>query len=613
MKKHLMLETLFSTTAVILIIIAFVLERFLGETMIVVSLFGIAFLIGGYYKARIGLKDTLAEKRLNVEFLMIVAALGAFITGNYSEGAILILIFSISGVLESFANDKSEKALKALLNLAPETALLYENGSERQVTLEAVEKGHILIVKVGQKVPVDGVITKGSTAVDQAAITGEFVPAYKHEGDKVYAGAMNLEGSFLMEASKSAGESIIQKIVAFVEKAQSDHPKSETKIKRFERYYVYFVIAFALLFMIVPPIFNIMSQSEAIYRGIIVLVVGSPCALVASVSPAVLSALSKASRQHVLVKGGSKLETLNDIGAVIFDKTGTITTGEPQVIGIETNDSDDTEIQNILYTLERQSNHPLAKAICKSLPEAKVIEHVETKEKPGHGMEATIDESVWQVGRFDAEIIDSMQQKLTETMDKGYSSVHIIKDGKLVGYVSLKDTIRKPVKAMVEALRSKNIHTVMVTGDNERTAMSMAETIGVDTVHSECYPEDKADILQSLRDKHGKVLMIGDGINDAPALAMADVAIAMGTATDVSLETSDIVFIDDNLENLVNVFDLAVKMRWIIRMNITLSIAVIVFLMAGNIFGQINLPFGVLVHELSTIVVVLNSLRLLIK
>ena len=612
MKTHLYLETLFAVIAIILIIIALSLEFFLGTIPFVITMFGVAFLIGGFYKAKVGLKDTLEQKRLNVEFLMIVAAIAAFLIGNYSEAVILILIFSISGVLESFANAKSEKALKALLNLAPQKALLYENNSEKEVPLELVKEGQILIVKVGQKVPVDGVITEGSTAVDQAAITGEFVPAYKHKGDKVYAGAINLEASFLMQASKNAKDSVIQKIVAFVEKAQTEFPQSETKIKHFERYYVYIVIGLALSMMFIPPIFNLLPLSEAINRGIIVLVVGSPCALVASVSPAVLSALSNASKQHVLIKGGSKLETLNTIGAVIFDKTGTITTGEPQVVKMDYIKEDDP-IEAIIYTLEKQSNHPLAKAICKYLVSSTIIECISTKEKPGYGIEAVIDGVVWQIGRFEASISQDFQKKLYAVNEEGLSTVHIIKDGHLLGYIALKDTLRESVKPMIQTLKERNIYTIMMTGDNEQTALNLGKSIGVDTVHSECYPEDKVSILERAQKEYGKVMMIGDGINDAPALALSDVAIAMGTGTDVSLETSDIVFIDDNLGNLVKVFDLAKSLKGIIRINILLSVSVIALLMIGNFFGQINLPFGVFVHELSTIVVILNSLRLLFK
>lgn len=608
-------ETLFASVAVFMIVGAFILSAiFSEENTLIITLFAFAFIIGGYHKAKEGLFDTLKEKRLNVEFLMIIAALSAFLIGNYSEGAILILIFSISGVLETYANAKSEKALKSLLNLAPETAILYQDGIEKEVSLSEVKEHDHLIVKVGQKVPVDSVILEGDTAVDQAAITGEFVPAYKHKGDIVYAGAINIESSVIIKAVKNAKDSVIQKIVSFVETAQNDHPQSESRIKVFERYYVYVVIAFALMMMFIPPLFNWLTFEESFYRGIIVLVVGSPCALVASVSPAVLAALSNASKKHILIKGGSRLEGLSEVNAVIFDKTGTVTTGEPKVVEIVHEQEDLQTIKQVLFTLEQQSNHPLARAIVKHLNnDANALSEISTKERPGYGMEATLKNDEWKVGRFDYEASDTLKTKLNASMDKGQTNVYVIKNKQLVAYVALKDTLRDGVKEMIQALKLRNIHTIMMTGDTEKTALALAETIGIDTLHAECFPQTKVDIVKQSQIDYGKVLMIGDGINDAPALTQSDVAIAMGTGTDVSLETSDIVFIDDNLSNLEKVFKIASRLQGIIRLNITVSVLVIVFLMIGNIFGQIQLPFGVLMHELSTIGVILNSLRLLIK
>jgi len=612
MRKDLIIETTFATVSVTLIVTAFILRAVsLVPPVFPIVLFALAFIVGGFHKAVEGVKDTIKEKRLNVEFLMILAALGAFYTGNYSEGAILILIFSISGVLESFANAKSEKALKSLLNLAPETAVLYENSEEEEVPLSEVNEGDHLIVKVGQKVPVDSVIVQGDTSVDQAAITGEFVPAPKHEGDPLYAGAIILEASVIIRATKSAGDSVIQKIVAFVEKAQQDQPKTESKIKRFERYYVYLVLLLSALFMIVPPQFGWLTSDEAMYRGIIVLVVGSPCALVASVSPAVLSALSNASRKHVLIKGGSRLEGVSEIGAVIFDKTGTLTTGEPKVTHLESDGVEKEKLKRLLYTVEQQSNHPLARAITEAYRDFTPYEGIQTKEKPGFGMEAVVDEDTWRIGRFECHVPEALHAKLTKSLEKGQTCVNIIKNDVLVGYVCLKDTIRASVQKTISAIQERGIHTIMMTGDSKRTAQALADTIGIDTLYSDCFPEDKVDIVKGARRRYGKVLMVGDGINDAPALSEADVAIAMGTGTDVSLETSDIVFIDDNLFSLTKVFVISSRLRGIIRFNVALSVLVIALLMIGNFVGRINLPFGVLVHEISTVMVVLNSLRLL--
>ncbi len=614
MFKSLWHETLLAIIAVLLIIIAFIIDAFTETTTtLVVGTFALAFLIGGYHKAKEGIIDTIKSKRLNVEFLMIFAALAAFIIGKYSEGAILILIFSISGVLESYANAKSEKALKQLLNLAPDTAVLYENGETKSIPLDEVVQGNRLMVKVGEKVPADGIIKEGNTAVDQAAITGEFVPAYKHVGDKVFAGAINIEGSIIIEATASAKESVIQKVVAFIEKAKEDQPTSNTKIKRFESVYVYVVLAIAALMVIIPPWFGWLSSDEALYRGIVVLVVGSPCALVASVAPAALSALSNASRKHILIKGGSRLEGVNAVSAVVFDKTGTITTGEPKVVGAQFDSDDMKYCMRVVLTLESQSNHPLAKAVVKSYDRIETLQGVYPQEKPGYGMEATIDNHLWQVGRFDCTKSAAMEKLLHASSAEGNTHILIIKDQVLVAFIALKDTLRPSVKTTIKRLKDRGIHTIMMTGDNATVANELAKAIQIDTVYADCFPEDKVDIIKQTKKDYHSVLMVGDGINDAPALNEADVSIAMGSATDVSLETSDIVFMDDNMGSLEQVFTLAKRLKGIVAMNIALSVMVIATLMIANLFGVVQLPFGVLIHEMSTILVVLNSLRLLMK
>ena len=614
MKHALQHETICAVVAIVLIAMAFFIDSFIETTAtIVIVLFAFAFMIGGYHKAKEGVIDTIQKKRLNVEILMILAALGAFMIGKYSEGAVLILIFSISGVLESYANAKSEKALKDLLNLAPETAVLYEAGKTTVVALDAVVKGNQLMVKVGEKVPADGVIIKGNTAVDQAAITGEFVPAYKHVGDKVYAGAINIEGSIIIEATKSAKESVIQKVVAFIEKAQADQPETDTLIKRFESIYVYVVVLVAVMMMLLPPLFGWLNTSEALYRGIVVLVVGSPCALVASVAPAALSALSNASRKHILIKGGSRLEGIHTVKAVVFDKTGTITTGEPHVVGAQFETDTMKETIQIVRTLEYQSNHPLAQAIVKAYHHVSILEGIYPKEKPGYGMEAMIDGHHWQVGRFDCKKSPALQAKLDASALDGNTHVLVIKDETLIAFIALKDTLRPSVETAIKMLKKARIQTIMMTGDNQTVANQLAKSIDIDTVYADCFPEDKVDIIKKTKHHVGSVLMVGDGINDAPALSQADVSVAMGSATDVSLETSDIVFMDDNMASLERIFVLAKRLKRIVTMNIILSVTVIALLMIGNIFGAVQLPFGVLVHEMSTIFVVMNSLRLLIK
>ena len=391
-RKQLMIETTLLTISVIFIILGFIFSQGDPEPWYVALFFGLSFAIGGFEKAKEGVRATIKNKALNVEILMILAALGAFIVGDYSEGAILIMIFAISGVLESYATSKSEKALTSLLKLAPKTAIRLDGDIEKEVAVASLSVGDLVVVKVGAQVPVDGEITEGSTSLDQAAITGEFVPVYREKGQPVFAGSINIESTTIVKTTKDPKNSVVQKIVDFVEKAQSEKTKSQSFIDRFEKWYVYIVILFAIFLMVVPPIFGWWDQAYAFNRGVIVLVVGSPCALVASITPAMLSALSNGARKRILIKGGSPLESLIGVNAIMLDKTGTITSGIPKVVRIEVIESlDKDHVLTVLYNLEKQSTHPLAKAIIYHLCSSYQSSIIKTVEVSGHGMEADID------------------------------------------------------------------------------------------------------------------------------------------------------------------------------------------------------------------------------
>ncbi len=613
-KKQLIIETSSVVISIILIAAAFLFKHLEGETWYVILLFGLSFAIGGFAKAKEGVLATINNKSLNVEILMILAALGAFFVGNYSEGAILILIFSISGVLESYATSKSEKELTSLLKLAPKTAILYNDGDEKEVEIENLNIGDQVIVKVGQQMPVDGVIIKGSTSLDQSPITGEFVPVEKNIDDEVFAGSINLEQTVIVKTTKNPKESVVQKIIDFVEEAQNNKTDSQSLIDKIEKYYVYFVILFAAAFMIFPPIFNWLPASEAFRRGIVVLVVGSPCALVASITPAMLASLSNAARKRILIKGGKKLEDMIGIKSVVFDKTGTITTGVPKVVEIETiSGFDIEEVKRVVYSIEKQSNHPLAKSVVSHLKDMEEISDIETHEVSGRGMEANYKNDSWKIGRFDAHATEHCSRKLKSAMSKGHSIVNIIKNDEIIGYIALSDTMRDHVNDVMKALLKLNITPVLLTGDHEDTAKMIAAEAGIEHYEANCMPEDKVTRVKQLQKDFGKVLMVGDGINDAPALASADVGVAMGGGTDVSLETADIVFMNNNIENLPKTIELARRMRSITIQNIIFSVSVILLLMVTNVFGLIELPLGVVAHEGSTILVILNSLRLLFK
>ncbi len=614
-KKQLVIETTSVIVAIIFMIVAWLLGYFIDpQGWYVILFYALAFAIGGFAKAKEGIEETIENKALNVEILMILAALGAFVVKDYAEGAILILIFAVSGVLESYATSKSEKALTSLLTLAPRTASLLVDGEEIVVPVEDINIGSKVIVKVGQQVPVDGKIINGSTSLDQAAITGEFVPVSKTVGSEVFAGSVNIESTIIVETTVDSKDTVVQKIINLVKNAQENKTESQSLIDKIEKYYVYIVILLSITFMIVPPLVGWLDQAEAFRRGIVVLVVGSPCALVASITPAMLSSLSNAAHKRILIKGGKHLEDLLKIDTVILDKTGTITTGVPKVVRVEMIDSlDHDETINILYTLEKQSNHPLAKSIVDYLADQAEVLDLKTTEISGRGMQANIGDDLWKIGRFDAKESDQIIEKYDRCTALGHSTVHIIKNEEIVGFVALMDTIREGVTDVIDELKALGIKSYLVTGDNKFTARHVAKIAHVDDFVANCFPEDKVTFVKKVKSEGGHSIMIGDGINDAPALATADVGIAMGAGTDVSLETADIIFMNDNMANLPKLIKLAKRMRRVTLQNIIFAVGVILTLMISNVFGNIELPMGVVFHEGSTILVILNSLRLLMK
>jgi Cd2+/Zn2+-exporting ATPase len=593
--------------ALILIALVFSMD---GNTWITISLWGASFVIGGYYKAVEGYQKTIESKALNVEVLMIVAALAAFLTQDFREGAILIFIFAASGVMEEYANTKSEKALTSLLELSPKTAIRVIDNKETTVNIDELDIDDVVVVKVGQQVPVDGVVIKGTASINQAAITGESIPITKQAGDDVFAGSLNEDSTIYVKLTKNPKDSTMQKIIDFVKEAQNNKTKSQSFIERFERWYVYVVIALALLFMIVPYMLNWLTFEESLLRGVIVLVVGSPCAVVASITPAILSSLSYGASHGILIKGGEHLEKLVDVNTIIFDKTGTLTTGRPRVEELVVDSIDTETIIPILVNIERSSNHPLAKAISDHYKDIEQLD-IQTKEIPGKGMEATFDDHTYYIGNFKANISDKLKSLQHEYIEDGQTLVQIIVDDEMVGFISLKDTIREDAKYVVAKLNELKIETILLTGDQEHTAHAIARETGVQSYRYNCMPECKSDLVESYRNKKHVVMMIGDGINDAPSLAVADVGAAMGDATDVSLETADIVFIKNSLKNVLTVRTLAKKTKTIINQNLIFSISVITILLLSNVVNLITLPLGVLAHEGSTILVILNSLRLL--
>ncbi|HEY9570544.1 MAG TPA: heavy metal translocating P-type ATPase [Metalysinibacillus sp.] len=613
-------ELIAAITSGIIILIAWRLDTVGLHTSAVIA-YLTAFIIGGFAKAKEGIEDTLADKRLNVELLMILAAIGSAIIGYWAEGAILIFIFAMSGALETYAMNKSHKEISSLMDMQPEEAWLVRGGFEpMKVAVATLVKGDHLLIKPGERVPADGVIIKGSTSIDEAAISGEPLPVSKSIGDDVFAGTVNLNGAVTMEMTKSNDESLFQKIIALVQSAQSEKSPSQQFIEKFEGTYVNIVLITVVVMMFLPHYLLGWDWTTTFYRAMVLLVVASPCALVASIMPATLAAISNGAKNGILFKGGLHLEHLSVLNVLAVDKTGTLTQGKPEVTDVLVRDG--IAFEEALLTLasiEAQSNHPLAQAITLHARQQGLTDfgHPEIEDVPGWGIKAIVNNHAYTVGKPDfvgKEQAESFADGAAARLAGEGKTVIFMSDAEgIVAMVALKDTVRKEAQEAVAALKELGVKVVMLTGDNETTARVIAKEAGVDDYVAECLPETKVTHIKKYLAEDKFVGMVGDGINDAPALATATTGIAMGEGTDVALETADVVLMKNDLSKIAYAIKLSRKMQRIVKQNIIFSITVIAALIVSNFLQVVDLPLGVIGHEGSTILVILNGLRMLRK
>ncbi|PEP50673.1 MULTISPECIES: heavy metal translocating P-type ATPase [Bacillus] len=578
----------------------------------------LAYIIGGYAKAKEGIEDTIEEKELNVEMLMLFAAIGAAIIGYWAEGAILIFIFALSGAMEAYTLSKSQKEISALLDLQPEEALLISHGTEERIPVDQLEIDDIILIKPGERVPADGTIHSGETNIDEAAITGEPIPNEKKFGDEVFAGTVNLRGAIEVKITKRSDQTLFQKIIRLVQNAQSEKSPSQLFIEKFEGTYVKGVLIIVALMMFVPHFLLDWSWNETFYRAMILLVVASPCALVASITPATLSAISNGARSGILFKGGIHLERLASVKAIAFDKTGTLTQGKPTVTDVYVRDEiTEKDVLYITASIESHSTHPLAEAIIKYAKHAYDI----TLTKPesvedvtGFGLKGILENTAYKIGKADfiGEETKTFHNGIATTLEQeGKTVVYISNEKGILGLIALKDTLRQETIAAIRDLQSIGVEAIMITGDNEQTAKAIATESNIKEYYASCLPETKVETVKQLKEKYGTVAMVGDGINDAPALATASIGVAMGEGTDVALETADVVLMKNELSRLAQAIRLSKRMNRIVKQNVIFSLAVIAMLICSNFLQFLALPFGVIGHEGSTILVILNGLRLL--
>jgi Cd2+/Zn2+-exporting ATPase len=600
------------------------------STSVTTALFILAYLFGGTLSAINALK-LLAKREVSIDLLMVLAAVGAALVGHWEEGAILFGLFSLSNALEAYALGRTRRAVRALMDLTPEQAtLLAADGSQSIVPVEQLQTGDLVLIRPGERIPADGAVDVGESAVDQAPITGESMPVSKHPGDEVYAGTINTTGALHVRVTKVARESTLSRIVAVVEQAQEQKSRTQRFTDRFEGAYAIAVIVGSVLAFLAFYYIGGEERGDAFYRAITLLVVASPCALVISTPASTLSGLANAARNGVLFKGSGYLEDLGQVDTIAFDKTGTLTRGEPavtDVVDLGTGWSE-AELVTRVAAAENRSEHHIAEAMTAyATQHGYAIEPVETfASMPGKGIVATVDGQTVAVGNaylfsdlgVDATAANAVAERLR---DEGKSAVLAGDDIAVRGVIALADTLRPNAHAVVSELTELGIkRTAILTGDHNAVAEHIARNLGITEYYGDLLPEQKLDVIRQMETgtidgsgrQSARVAMVGDGVNDAPALATATVGIAMGGAgTDVALETAGVVLVADDLTKLPYAVALSRRTRRIILQNLGFSLTVIITLVTLVLTIGIPLPVGVIGHEGSTIIVVLNGLRLL--
>lgn len=583
-------------------------------------LYGAAVIIGGIFPAKKGL-SSLKHGRLTINTLLVVGAIGAIYLGLWEEASLLVVIFSLGEVLESYAVDKARGSIQALISLAPQEATVLRNGKELRIPIEQVNIDEIVLVKPGEKVSVDGVVVSGTSAIDQSSITGESIPVEKHAGDEVYASTLNGRGALEIKVTKLAEDSTLSKIVELVENAQMKKGNAQNFSERFGAIYTPFMFVLAIIMAIVPPVFFGQPFDAWLYRALVVLVVSCSCSLVLSVPIAIVAGVGNAAKNGVLVKGGIHMETAGKVQVVAFDKTGTLTTGKPTVTDLVALGSiSDEKLLKIAGTLEVRSEHPLADAILKLISE-KGLE-LETIDEfmsiTGRGAKGMIDGEQYYIGnpRLFKEIGVSVEghiKQIESLQDEGKTVILVGNSKQILGMIAVSDQPKENARKAISKLKELGIKKiVMLTGDNKVTGEAIGRGIGVDEVKAELLPEDKIRAIKALQEGHRTVAMVGDGVNDAPALAQADVGVSMGVAgTDVALETADIALMADDLDQLVYMVKISRKTVSIIKQNIAFSLALVVFLVISALLGWMPLTTGLIINEASALVIIANGVRLL--
>jgi Cd2+/Zn2+-exporting ATPase len=604
-----------------------------GPQLLMWAGYGVAYVFGGWYGLK-GAVETLRHRAVDIDLLMIVAALGALSIGAPFEGAMLLFLFSLSNTLQHYAIGRSRRAIKSLVEMRPDEAQVLRDGEEVTVPIDDVAVGDVFVVRPGDRIPLDGVVTSGEGTVDQASLTGESVPVPKEPGDEVFGGTINESGSLEIEVTRQAHESAISRLIHMVERAQSEKAPTQRLIDRLEQPYVLGVFGLTIAAIAIPLALG-SEFTSTFYRAMTLMVAASPCAVIISTPAAVLSAIASGGRQGVLFKGGEHVEAAANIDAVAFDKTGTLTRGETQLTDVFVRDglADESltpdELLSLVASVQARSEHHLARATV-SEAEARALDVPDARRfqsEAGKGVRADVDDGTIHIGNrsyVETVLEDAAIEGLEPGLDRlrtleaeGKTSVLVAREhagnATVLGWLAFTDTVRPGAAEMIEDLRSLGVeHIVMLTGDNERVAQQIADEVGIDEVQAELLPEEKVATIEDLVERYENVAMVGDGVNDAPALATATLGIAMGGAgTDVALETADVVLMGDDIGKIPYVLGLGRRTRRTLTVNLTIAFGAIALMVGTILLRGIPLPLAVVGHEGSTVLVSLNGLRLL--
>lgn len=580
-----------------------------------IILYAVAIVIGGYHWVWEGIDELFKERRIGIEILMTAAAIGSAVLGMWDEAAFLVFLYGAAEGIEEYTYARTRHSIRKLLDLAPKQASLLQSGKEVLVPAEQLKVGDLFLVKPGEAIATDGIIVRGSSSVNEAPVTGESMPVEKSEGMKVFAATFNQEGALVIRVTAAFEDNTLSKIIHLVEEAQEQKGKSQLFIEKFGNRYSPLVLVAALLLLIVPHFLG-WDFSEWAVRAVVLLVAAAPCALVMSTPVAVAAGIGKAGRSGILIKGGAHLENLGKLRVIAFDKTGTLTEGKPVVTDVLPLKGDGKELLTVAYSLERFSQHPLAQAVVSKAQslELQPLEADDFESLTGSGVCANIGDRLFYAGKpeffdergFDLQGVDEIEK----LRDQGKTVILVGHDSGVQGLIAIRDEIRPPAKDIIGELHRMGIKTAMLTGDNERTARVIARELGLDDVRAGLKPKDKTEAIQGLERQYGPAAMIGDGVNDAPALARATVGMAMGTAgSDAAIEAADVALMADDLKKVVEALRLGRRARRIGLQNIVFSLVILIVLIPSALAGIMSIAIAVFTHEFSEIVAVINGLR----